>query len=140
MKSNVATHRAAHEAWLRRDFEATVKDLVPSFTYTDHPRALTVKTRDEFKDWVADWARAFSDGRITEERYIDGGDTTVALFIGVGTNDGPMGPVPATGRRMHLPFCEVLRYAEDGRAVSGEIYYDQLTLMVQLGLAQPPVA
>jgi hypothetical protein len=39
---------------------------------------------------------------------------------------------------MALPFCEILRYDREGRIVSGEIYYDSLSMLVQLGHAQPP--
>jgi ketosteroid isomerase-like protein len=59
--------------------------------------------------------------------------------MGRGTNDGPMGPGNAvTGKRMDMPFCEILR-VQDGRVVSGEIFYDQLTMLTQLGLAEAPV-
>ena len=39
---------------------------------------------------------------------------------------------------MDMPFCEVIRYDSDGRATSGKIFYDQLTMLTQLGHAQPP--
>jgi ketosteroid isomerase-like protein len=59
--------------------------------------------------------------------------------MGRGTNDGPMGPGKAvTGKRMDMPFCEILR-VQDGRVVSGEMFYDQLTMLTQLGLAEAPV-
>jgi hypothetical protein len=46
--------------------------------------------------------------------------------------------MPATGRRMDLPFCEVARYDAEGRIVQGEVYYDLMSMMVQLGHVQPP--
>lgn len=135
---NVEAHRAAHEAWNRRDYDAVIGGMVEDFTYTDHPRGLTVKSRGELGDWTREWAAALPDGRITDARYIDGGDTTVALFVGRGTNDGPFGPYPATGRRVSWPLCEVIRFDDQGRIVSGEIFYDTLSVLIQLGHAQPP--
>jgi hypothetical protein len=38
---------------------------------------------------------------------------------------------------MNLRFCEVLRFDQQGQLVSGTIYYDQLSMLTQLGHAQP---
>jgi hypothetical protein len=92
----------------------------------------------EFADWCQQWVDGFSDARVDDPRYIDGGDHTVAIFQGRGTNDGRLGPLPATGRRMDLPFCEVMQYDQDGHITGGEIFYDTTTMMVQLGHMQPP--
>ena len=48
-----------------------------------------------------------------------------------------MGPLPATGRPMNVRFCEIMRFNDQGQIVSGAAYYDQLSIMVQLGHAQP---
>jgi hypothetical protein len=86
------------------------------------------------------WVTAFSNAEVAEPQYIDGGDTVVALFTGRGVNDGPLGPLPKTGKRMTVPFCEVLRFDDKGQVVWGAIYYDQLSMLTQLGHAQPGAA
>lgn len=136
--SNVDTHRAAHAAFNRRDYEEMVRNFREDFSFTDHPRTITVKGPVEFVDWAKGWTTAFSDAQVAEPRYIDGGEYSVALFQGRGTNDGAMGPLQATGKRMDMPYCEVYRYDSEGRTVSGEILYDSMTLMVQLGVMEPP--
>jgi len=45
--------------------------------------------------------------------------------------------MPATGRKMTLPFCEIAHFDKQGRIVSGGGYYDQYTLHTQLGRIQP---
>ncbi len=135
---NVETHRAAHEAWNRRDFDAIVSAMVENVTYVDHPRDITISARDEFKEWAAAWAQFFSDGKITDARYNDAGDTVVAQFVARGTNDGAFGPYPATGREVTFPICEILRFDHEGRIVSGELFFDQLGLLVQLGHVEAP--
>ena len=70
---NVETVRAAHESWNRRDFPGVVRDSAEGLVYTDHGRSLTLNTRDKFREWTEAWAMAFSDGRITNPKYIDGG-------------------------------------------------------------------
>jgi hypothetical protein len=46
----------------------------------------------------------------------------------------------ATGRKMSLPFCEICHFDKKGRTVSGGCYYDQYTLLTQLGHIQPLAA
>jgi steroid delta-isomerase-like uncharacterized protein len=137
---NVETLRAAHDSWNRRDFDAMVGAMAPNVSYTDHARGITFKTRDEFRNWAAGWAQAFSDGRITQPSYIDAGNTVVAQFTASGTNDGPLGPYPATGRRMTLRFCEIWQFDANGQTTSGGAYYDQYTLLTQLGHVKQPAS
>ncbi len=134
----VEAHRAAHENWERREFDALVADMVEDFTYEDHSRGLSMGSRDEFVDYVTAWAESFPDGTITEgAAYHDAGDTSVAEFILEGTNDGPFGPFPATGRHVSVPLCEIMNFDSEGQMVSGGIYYDQMSMLVQLGHAEP---
>ena len=137
---NVETLRAAHESWNRRDFDATVSAMTESISYTDHARNVRFKSRSEFKDWVIAWAKAFSDGKITNPRYLDAGDTVIAEFTVEGTNDGPFGSFAPSGRRMSLAFCEIFKFDASGRIISGGVYYDQFTLLTQLGQTQPRAA
>lgn len=61
----------------------------------------------------------------------------IAQFTAEGTNDGPFGSMKPTGRKMSLPFCEICHFDKQGRMVSGGCYYDQYTLLTQLGHIQP---
>jgi hypothetical protein len=64
----------------------------------------------------------------------------VAEFIAEGTNDGPLGSMKPTRPKMSLPFCEICHFDKQGRIVSGGCYYDQYTLLTQLGHIQPLAA
>jgi predicted ester cyclase len=134
---NVETLRAAHESWNKRDFTNVVSKAVNGLAYTDHGRNITLNTRDKFREWTEGWAKAFSDGRITNPQYIDAGDIVVAEFTVTGTNDGPFGSMQPTGHKMSLPFCEIRHFDQQGRIVSGGCYYDQYTLLTQLEHIQP---
>ncbi len=138
--NNVEILRAAHESWNRRDFTGVVRNTADGLAYTDQARGLRLNTRDKFREWTEDWARAFSDGRITNPEYIDAGDIVIARFTVEGTNDGPLGSMQPTGRRISVPFCEVCNFDTQGRIVSGSCYYDQYTLLTQLGHVQPLAA
>ncbi|MGH2730189.1 MAG: ester cyclase [Actinomycetota bacterium] len=140
MGSAADHHRAAHAAFNKRDWDASKGLAAEDLVYEDRGRGVTLKGQDQFVDWLKGWATGLSDARPDEPTYIDGGEYSVALFKGRGTHDGQLGPLPASGRRMDLPFCEVLHWNSDGKMTRGEIYYDQMTLMVQLGAMEPPPA
>ena len=53
-----------------------------------------------------------------------------------GTQDGPMGPFPATGKKMELDFGGLHRVA-DGKIVESWMTWDNLTGLTQVGLYPP---
>jgi predicted ester cyclase len=114
---NVKTLRAAHESWNKRDFAGVVRNAAEGLGYTDHGRNITLNTREKFREWTEEWAKGFSDGRITNPQYIDAGDIVIAQFKCEGTNDGPFASLQPTGRKMSLPFCEICHF--DKQAVHG---------------------
>jgi steroid delta-isomerase-like uncharacterized protein len=136
---NVQTYRAGHEAFNHRDFEAMTKHYADSIAWTDHPQGRTFTTPEEFKDdFLAGWVQASQDIRIIGTRYIDACETVVCTFTVVGTHDGPLGPFPATGREFALALCEMWHFDSSGWVVGGDLYYDQVSLLMQLGLMPQP--
>jgi steroid delta-isomerase-like uncharacterized protein len=137
--SNVDTYRAGHEAFNQRDFEAMTKHYADRIDWTDHAQGRTFTTPQAFReDFLPGWVTASADIRITDPRYIDAGQTVVCTFTCVGTHDGPLGPFPATGKRFALPLCEMWHFDTHGQVVGGDLYYDQASLLGQLGLLPPP--
>ena len=53
-------------------------------------------------------------------------------------HDGPLGPFPASGRAFSLPLCEMWHFDASGRVVGGDLYYDQVSLLMQLGPMPQP--
>jgi hypothetical protein len=136
---NVQTYRAGHQAFNRRDFAAVVGRYAAQITWTDRARGLTFKTPEEFTDeFLPGWIAVSSDIQVSEPTYVDAGGTVVCLFTGTGTQDGPLGPFPATGMRFALPLCEMWHFNDEGEVVGGDLYYDQLSLLTQLGLMPAP--
>jgi steroid delta-isomerase-like uncharacterized protein len=138
---NVETYRAGHEAFNQRDFEAMTNHYADSITWTDRARGLTFRTPRDFKrDFLAGWVAGSSDIRITDPRYIDAGQTVVCTFTVRGTHDGPLGAFPATGKEFALALCEMWHFDSTGRVGGGDLYYDQVSLLTQLGLLPQPTA
>lgn len=111
---NVKTALAQFEAFNKRDLDAAVSGAAENVVWEDHGRGSTYKSRAELKDSLQEWVDGFSDGQVTEPKAIDAGDTVIVQYIGRGTNDGPMGPVSPTGRRVSVPFCDIITFDSKG--------------------------
>jgi steroid delta-isomerase-like uncharacterized protein len=89
------------------------------------------------------WQDAFPDNEVRIVRIVDGGDSVVqeAVFEGTHTEalNAPGGSIPATGKRVSIPFALVNEVSE-GRFTSFALYFDQMELLTQLGLAEAPAA
>jgi steroid delta-isomerase-like uncharacterized protein len=137
--SNVETHRSGHEAFNQRDFEAMTRHYAHSIAWTDRAQGRTFRTPREFRDdFLAGWVKSSTDIRITDPHYLDAGQTVICTFTVAGTQDGPLGPFPATGREFALALCELWHFNPSGQVVGGDLYYDQVSLLTQLGLMPQP--
>lgn len=128
------THAMLHKRFNAREFAAIEDACAPGFVYEDLARTVTIKSPPEFTDYLRDWVFGFPDAGIGSATYVEGPDFSIARFHGRGHFDGALGEFRGTGRFLDLPMCEVLHYASDGRVLSGELYYDQVTMMGQIGL------
>jgi len=87
-----------------------------------------------WKEYIAGFLRAFPDFHITVEDQLVDGDSVAFRWRGSGTHTGPLGPAPATGKRMTIEGLIV------DRVVGGKVQerweqMDQPLMLQQLGLA-----
>lgn len=88
---------------------------------------------------TAEWLLAqFPDLHFTIEATVAEGDMVVVRLLGEGTHLGPIGPVPATGKRFASHSSHWFRVA-DGKLAEHWATRDDLTTFLQLGIIQPPV-
>jgi steroid delta-isomerase-like uncharacterized protein len=89
------------------------------------------------KAYNAPFLIAFSDLHFEVLRTVAEGDTVVYVWNATGTHDGrlalPSGSVPPTGKRGEVPGTLVATI-KDGKIVREETYWNQLELLMQLGL------
>ena len=132
-----------HYAEINRNDFSDVAELFSPDVATEVPGAGRLTGIEPFVAYGQAFLRAFPDGRIHRDRYVEDGDRVVVEGRFTGTNTGPLqtpaGEVPGTGRAMVLPFADVFRVA-DGRIVEHRVYYDTLGLLAQLGLAPEPAS
>jgi steroid delta-isomerase-like uncharacterized protein len=81
---------------------------------------------------------AFPDGIVEVQRYFGKGDWACVEVLFTGTHTGPMPgaggtEIPPTGKSVKWPYCMVMKF-KDGQVSELYEYYDQMSLMTQLGL------
>ncbi|MFZ5870678.1 MAG: ester cyclase [Actinomycetota bacterium] len=133
------THRLGYELFNARDLEAQREHVAAGFRYTDCASGTTFEGFDTWLPFLRSWIDGFSDARVEldDAEFIEGDHASVCLFHATGTHDGTFAGMPATGRRLDTQYCEVLRFDDAGKIVSGRLYYDRMTIMEQLGVAAP---
>jgi steroid delta-isomerase-like uncharacterized protein len=87
-----------------------------------------------FKQMIAGLLAAFPDLRLTIEDQIVSGNKVATRWVAEGTHSGPLGSVPATGRRVRVDGL-ILDRVVDGRVAERWEQWDQAAMMQQLGLA-----
>jgi steroid delta-isomerase-like uncharacterized protein len=135
---NVKTIQAQNEAFNNRDEEGALAPYGDDVTVLDHGAGQTLKSREEVRELFAGYLGMASDLKLTIDNIIDAGDTVVVQFVVNGTNDGPFGPFAATGKRIDVPVGEIFKFDKKGKIIQDDIYWDQLTLLTQLGHMKPP--
>ncbi|NIM52790.1 MAG: ester cyclase [Gemmatimonadales bacterium] len=105
-----------------------------------HSQATTemqVNSRAEFYQLQQLYLASFPDQRVTVEMMIAEGDKVAAYATYAGTNTGPLGDNPATGRSAELQFLSIFR-VEDGKIAELWVEWDNVAMLTQLGLFPPP--
>jgi steroid delta-isomerase-like uncharacterized protein len=98
----------------------------------------TMHGPDEVRAYFAGYVAAFPDGRNELVNSVESADRIAIEAKFTGTNTGPMGNTPPTGKRVEWPFAVVFDL-ENGKAKAHRGYGDQVSLMTQLGLMPGPV-
>jgi predicted ester cyclase len=93
--------------------------------------------RDGFKSLIFGYRAAFPDLRMEIEDSFGAGDRVVTRFTVHGTHEGEFMGLAPTGRTIEVGgiAIDVMR---DGKRVDGWAETDQLGLLKQLGIVDPP--
>jgi steroid delta-isomerase-like uncharacterized protein len=132
VKSRALVHRFV-EAANAHDYDELDDLLTPEFTrHSQATPTVKVRSREEMKAFLREDASAFPDGRVTIESTIVEGERVAFQGTYSGTQEGPMGPFPATNKTMQLDVSGVFRI-EGGRIAELWIVWDNLAALAQLG-------
>jgi steroid delta-isomerase-like uncharacterized protein len=132
LEHNKAVSRRWHEAWGTSTITAAYNEcLAPDFTADFFgqgkvDRATYIERDQEF-------ARAFSDIRITVEELVAEDDRVMVRMTWRGRHTGQALGIPPTGKRFEVAGFAVDRFRA-GRVVEHLPLFDQLALLQQLGV------
>ncbi|MDX1440450.1 MAG: ester cyclase [Rubricoccaceae bacterium] len=98
-----------------------------------------VSSRDDFVQLQKSFLASFPDQAVTIEQLIAEGDYVAMRAVYRGTQSGPLGSFPATGRRVEAPFLGVFR-VNGGLIAELWVEWDNLAMLKQLGLFPPSSA
>jgi steroid delta-isomerase-like uncharacterized protein len=122
----------------RHEYDATIETF-------DHPRYELIGTGDVY-DGPEEVARYFDETRTAfpdqrnELIALHHADDAVIVEANLyGTHQGPLRGLPPTGRKFEMRFCAVFVFEEE-RLVCERVYFDQNTVLRQLGIAHDPTS
>ncbi len=127
--------RASEEVWSKGNLDV-VEELF-DVNYVHHePFAGETRGREGLKHLVTMWRTAYPDLKFTTEDLIAEGDKVVQRWSCVGTHQGELMGIPATGKRVTTTGISIIRF-ERGKAVEERVSWDALGGLQQLGVVPP---
>jgi steroid delta-isomerase-like uncharacterized protein len=144
--SGEAELRATREAVVREHMQSeNVHDFDTTLGTFAHPRYEIVPTGEVYdgeaavRTYYEETRRAFPDQRneLVSLRHAE--DAVIVEFDLLGTHLGPLRSLPPTGRAFRARMTAFFIF-EGERIVCERVYFDQLTLMRQLGVAHDPTS
>jgi steroid delta-isomerase-like uncharacterized protein len=137
--SNLDSALQVYDAFNRRDLDAAVSVFADDGVLNEMGgQGRRLEGREAIKGYFSAFVAASSDWKATVVNAYESENVVVVQAVASGTNDGPLGPFPPTGRQATLPFCEIWEFNSQGQAIRNDEYYDQLSILAQLGHVQPP--
>ena len=120
----------------RHEFDRTMETF-------HHPRYELIATGDVFDghaevvSYFEETRTAFPDQRneLIAMHHADGAVLVEAMLYG--THNGPFRGLPPTGREFEMRFLAIFVFEED-RLICERVYFDQATVLRQLGIAHDP--
>jgi steroid delta-isomerase-like uncharacterized protein len=137
--------RERREALVREHMESeNHHDFDTTIATFDHPRYELIATGDVYdgeeqvRRYFAETRAAFPDQRneLIALHHTDAG--VIVEFDLLGTHLGPLRSLPATGRAFRCRMAAFFIFDEGERIVCERVYFDQSTVLRQLGVAHDP--
>ena len=131
VEKNKQVVQAFAEAINARDWDRL--DTLVAVDFIRHSNAAPgVHSREDLKRYLRREFEIFPDAYESVEDVVAEGDRVAARHSFRGTQAGPMGPYPASGRVMGADYLAIYRLA-DGMLAEAWVEWDNLSGLVQLG-------
>ena len=138
-RRNMAVVRETHAALARGDIEAFKECLAPS--YVRHCQAIPpglqeIRGTEAFLAFLEDFLTGAPGYEDTLSQMIAQGDKVAYVSTMSGTHTGPMGGLPATGKKFTVVNI-VIQRLDDGKIAETWVSWDNVAMLSQLGLFPP---
>ncbi len=136
-ENKLLVHRFG-EAMNNRQFDLLDAIVAPDFVrHCEATPQVDVRSLEAFKGFLRQDSAVFPDSVQTPRHVVAEGDFVALWATYEGTQKGPMGPFPASGRRMRLEFGAFLRVL-NGKISEMWVTWDNMAALAQLGHLPPP--
>jgi len=139
VEENLKVLDAATKALNDRDLDRFESMHLNSVIQRDPRHSEPMKGPKAIRASLEPFMKAFPDIRLVTERQFGAGDWVTQLSHMQATHTGPLevprgSTIPATNKSVRIPVALVTRL-EGGKFAEINLYFDQMGLMAQLGLA-----
>jgi steroid delta-isomerase-like uncharacterized protein len=117
------------------DMEGTLATLTEDCLFEDVPTGEMHRGREAVRAYYGKWWRSFRNVPSGSRRHIAAPDLLIVETRFVGKHEGEFNGVAASGRPIDLPVAIFVSF-RDGLMSGERFYYDQRTLMSQIGAVQ----
>ncbi len=126
------------EAMNSRRYDLLDEIVAPGFVrHCQATPDVEVRSLRAFKEFLTRDNAVFPDSVQTLRHQVAEGDLVAVWATYEGTQQGPMGPFPASGKRVWLEFGAFLRI-DSGRIAEMWVTWDNMAALAQLGHLPPP--
>jgi len=120
------------------DLESLVGTFGDNAEWHNKPSGDILHGHDAIRGFYRDLFDGFPDFWLDIHHRRVADDAVVVDGVFGGTHKGPWMGIPATGKKVAIPFCAVFTFTDQDRLQSEIAYYDRLTLLEQLGVTDRP--
>jgi len=138
LNANKALVNEFGKATNNADWAAFDSLLTDDFTrHCDATPGVVIETREAFVELQENFYASTPDQKIIMDFMVAEGDKVAAYATYTGTQTGPLGDLPATGKSVSSKFITIFRI-ENGRIAELWVEWDNLSMLTQLGHFPPP--
>ena len=132
-EQNKTVIRRFFDAWNSRQPDAFDELIAPDVVrHCEATPGIEARSLDQIKEFLRQDTTVFPDSVQTIKLLIAEGDLVAAWATYKGTQQGPMGPFPPSGRKAQFDFGAVFRI-EGGKIAEWWVTWDNMTILRALG-------
>lgn len=134
--ANEQTIRSYYDTTSNHDAKKFADLFTEDAVFNDKSTGQVFRGKEEIRGMIEGWYNAFSDFKLKADKIMGSGDNFTVELTATGTHDGelsgPGGDIPASGKKVTVPSCDVIQLKGD-KIQSLNCYYAAPVLLSQIG-------